>query len=347
MRFDRVCIEAVSCELPPVVVTSDEIEDRLSPVYDRLRLPKGRLELMTGIRERRFWANGSPPSDGAAKAGQKALTQAGMAPDQVDCLVHAAVSRDFLEPATASVVHRALGLSKKAAMFDVSNACLSVLNAMVLVATMIESGQIMAGLVVAAETAEQLYKATIHRILTDHNLTRAAFKKHFASLTIGSAAAAVLLTHADISAAGHRLLGGALKTNTEANTLCMEDTHAPPSEAGPLMTTDSEALLHAGCELADETWALTRSELGWTNDTPDVIFTHQVGTAHRRLLFDTLGLPMAKDCPTVEVLGNTGAAALPSAFALGASEGKIKQGDHAALLGIGSGLSSLMLGVVW
>ena len=55
MRYQNVCIESFGYTLPEEIVTSDEIERRLQPLYQRLRLPEGRLELMTGIAERRFW----------------------------------------------------------------------------------------------------------------------------------------------------------------------------------------------------------------------------------------------------------------------------------------------------
>ena len=55
MQYQNVCIESLGYTLPDEIVTSDEIERRLEPLYRRLRLPEGRLEHMTGIRERRFW----------------------------------------------------------------------------------------------------------------------------------------------------------------------------------------------------------------------------------------------------------------------------------------------------
>lgn len=347
MRFERVAVEAVCCELPPRIVTSADVEQRLAPVYERLKLPFGRLEMMTGIRKRRLWAPGTRPSQVAAVAGRQALAAAGVDPRSIGCVVHASVCRDFLEPATASVVHGELGLPAEAASFDLSNACLGVLNGMALVATMIEAGQIRAGLVVAGETAEGLHEATVARILADAGLTRHSFKKHFASLTIGSGAAAVLLVHRDQSRADHRLLGGAVRTDSTANHLCREDTQARAPTDGPLMATDSEALLQAGCALARETWQVTKAELGWSDHTPNHVFTHQVGSAHRKLLFDSLELDPAKDYATVETLGNSGSAALPTAFALGLAARNVARGDQIALLGIGSGLVCMMLGVEW
>ena len=63
MKYDNVCIEAFGHTLPEEIVTSAELEARLESLYTRLRLPAGRLELMTGIRERRFWAPGTRPSE--------------------------------------------------------------------------------------------------------------------------------------------------------------------------------------------------------------------------------------------------------------------------------------------
>lgn len=345
MLFRDVMVESLAVVKPPRVVSSEAIERRLDKVYRRLKLPEGRLELMTGIRERRFWEPGSRSSEVAARAGSEALRLADFPPGRVGCLVHASVCRDFLEPATATLVHARLGLSEDCAVFDLSNACLGVLNAMAQIATMIDAGQIEAGLAVSGEVAEPLHEATVHELLNSRTLTRQTMKMQFASLTIGSAACAVLLTRRDISRAKHQLLGGAVRTDSSANHLCRSDSDR--GAADPLMHTDSEGLLHAGCALAARTWEAAKKELGWTNDTPRHIFTHQVGKAHAKLTLETLGLDAARDFPTVSFMGNTGSAALPGAWAMGNAAKPVRPGDEVALLGIGSGLSSLMLGVKW
>ena len=113
------------------------------------------------------------------------------------------------------------------------------------------------------------------------------------------------------------------------------------------MQTDSEALMHAGVDLAQKTWQQTKQALHWTNADVERTFTHQVGRAHRRLLYERLELDMALDFSTVEFLGNTGAAALPLTAAIGIERGHLRAGDKVALLGIGSGLNALMLGLQW
>src|SRR5205085_3320634 len=127
---------------------------------------------------------------------------------------------DYLEPATACRVHHALALPKQCAVYDVSNACLGMLNGMLQVANMIELGQIEAGLVVGTEGSRQLVETTIDALNADLSLTRESVKLAVASLTIGSASAAVLLTHRRISRSQNRLIGGVAWANTEHHQLC-------------------------------------------------------------------------------------------------------------------------------
>ena len=349
MRFKNVYIEGLAYHLPKNIVSSEDLEKRLTPVYDRLKLPFGRLEMMTGIKERRFWDKDVSPSQVASKAGELAVLNSGIDRVEIGCLINASVCRDFLEPATASLVHHNLGLHINTLVFDISNACLGVLNGMVHVANMIELGQIRAGLVVAGENGGPLVDATIESLLNKSDLTRNEIKSSFASLTIASAAVGVLLVHKDLSKYKHRLLGGYSQAASQFNKLCHgnDDSKTGITNWSPLMKTDAETMMQEGCRLAGQTWAFTKKILGWANDDVNRVFCHQVGHAHRKLLYETLSLELEKDFSTLEYLGNTGAASLPSTLALGAEKGFLKSGDRIALLGIGSGLNCLMLGAEW
>ena len=119
------------------------------------------------------------------------MAQAGIDSKDVECLLFTSVSRDMMEPATASFVHRALGLSASCLLFDISNACLGFLNSLVLLAGMIESGQVKAGLVVSGENGRPLIEQTLKHLLTAP-LDRNAIKPFFANLTIGSGAVAAV-----------------------------------------------------------------------------------------------------------------------------------------------------------
>ncbi len=135
---------------------------------------------------------------------------------------------------------------------------------------------------------------------------------------------------------------------TEHNVLCQGDRAAgTDGQAGLLMSTDSEAMLQAGNALAARTFDAFCAELDWTRDTIDRVVTHQVGAAHRRLLFETLALDPERDFPTVETLGNIGSVSLPLSLSMAADAGHVAAGHDVALLGIGSGLNCMMLGVRW
>ena len=348
MRFQQVCIESLGYVLPEEVLTSNDVEQRLEPLYKRLRLPSGRLELMTGIRERRFWAANTMPSDSSIQSCRHALRAADLAPSQIGALIPASVCRDHLEPATASRVHDELGLPYDCVIYDVSNACLGILNGMLQAANMIELGQIDAALGVGSEGSRALVETTIDSLNRDPSWTRRSVKLAVASLTIGSASVAVALTHESISQTQNQLLGGAVMANTEHHRLC----HSGSDEAAstgmpPLMTTDSEKLMAEGIKTGAACFNRFKETLHWSQNDIDRSICHQVGTAHRKLMLESLNLRPETDFATLEYLGNTGSAALPTTLALGLEYGHVNKGDQLALLGIGSGINLVMLGVDW
>ncbi|HMO84636.1 MAG TPA: 3-oxoacyl-ACP synthase III, partial [Lacipirellulaceae bacterium] len=255
----------------------------------------------------------------------------GIDPLHVGALVHGSVCRDYLEPATACSVHHAIGLPKECLVLDVSNACLGMLSGMLLTANMIELGQIRVGLVVGAECGRALVEKTVERLNGDHSLNRRGIKPLIASLTIGSGSVAVLLCDREVSRTQNRLLGATVLAHSHEHALCQS------TGLDTFMHTDSEQLLAAGVAAAAPTFGQFLAELQWSRDDVDKTVCHQVGVAHRRLLFETLGLDERRDFPTFETLGNTGAAALPLTMALAAEAGPFRRGDGVALLGIGSG----------
>ena len=342
MRFQRVRINGSAVVIPPIPITSAGIEKDLQPLYERLRLPEGRLELMTGIERRHFWEPGFLPSKGSAEAGEDLLQRSSVKRDEIDLLIHCGVCRDRLEPATAAYVHGLLHLSEACQILDISNACLGFVNAMVLAGGLIESGAIRHALLVSGENGRPLLENTI-RTLLEQPLSRKAVKPYFANLTIGAGAAAMLLSREDLAGDDRpRLLGGVARTDSSANALCQGDAAGMDSLE---MLTDAEALLDAGISLARKTWSGFEEEMGWDAGTPDCLVCHQVGRTHQRRLMESLGFDRSKDFTTFAYMGNVGSVSLPFTFHQAMEGGHISAGDKVALLGIGSGLSSVMLGV--
>ncbi|MEX0977950.1 MAG: 3-oxoacyl-ACP synthase III, partial [Pirellulales bacterium] len=312
---------------------------------------------------------GTLKGDKSAETAHRLIHAAAIDARHIGALVHGSVCRDYLEPATACGVHRLLGLEPTCALYDVSNACLGILNGIVQVANMIELGQVRAGIVVGTECGRALVDNTIRTLNADLSLTREQAKLAVASLTIGSASAAVLLVDKELSRTGNRLLAATARAHTAAHDLCRGRNEPPtpsplageggersepgegdsPSPAGsaPLMQTDSERLLHAGIAAGAAAFDAFLSETGWTRDDIQKTFCHQVGSAHRKRLLETLVLDASIDFPTYETLGNTGSVALPITMALGIESGHLAPRDHVALLGIGSGINVLMLALDW
>lgn len=346
MRWSRVHLEAIAYELPEERILSADLERRLAPVYDSVRLTVGQLEALTGIRERRWWAPGPSMAAKAAAAGRKALERAGLRPQDLGALIYGGVSRDNLEPATACAVAEELGTGPDAVILDVSNACLGMLDGLVDIANRIELGQIRAGMVVGAESAREIVEQTISRMLAEPTLER--LRLCIATLTGGSGAAAIVLTDSSISDTGHALLGASSSSAPAHHRLCRWGPAHGLLGDGPQVTdTDASAVLVHGVELAKLTWGRFLDEMKWRPADVDKVVCHQVGSGNRRTLLQALGIGDDKDFSTFPELGNTGSTALPITAAMAAEQGVLAPGDRVGLLGIGSGLNCLMLGVQW
>lgn len=338
MKFNNVYIESMAYEEPDVFLSSDEMEKKLSPVYERLKLPFGRLELSTGIKSRGYFEN-LRPSEISAKAAKKVLDKSSIAASEVDLLIHSSVCRDFLEPSTASVTHHLLGLPNTCASFDLSNACLGFLDAMKVAAAQIEAGLITNALIVTGENSKPLIEKTVGFLNTNESLTRKSIKKYFANLTIGSAGVAFMLS-SDSTNALAQVVGLETLCDTSASELCQGDGNTNEL----MMETDSEELLKAGIALAKENYK--RFKMNVFEDVEHVV-GHQVGIAHRNLLMHSLELNENKDHVCFDRYGNTGSAACPLTLAIASERSELKSNDRVAMLGIGSGLHTNMLGVKW
>jgi 3-oxoacyl-[acyl-carrier-protein] synthase-3 len=332
MVFNNVYLESFSYHLPEKKLTTQKIEGQLLEVYHRLKMHPGRLEMMTGILERGYWDIGTSPASLATKAAVKIINN----PGKVDFLIFASVCRDFLEPACASLVHGNLQLGKTCPFFDLSNACLGVVDAMVMAANLIENKIYKKVLIVSGENSGPLLFSTLKKLGEDESLSRRDVKKLFANLTIGSAAVALLLS--DDSQNGHKMLGSCSLVDSSASALCKGygDT------SSLLMETDTEELMEKGIQLAKLNWENAKNLI----EPADWVITHQVGKTHEERLFDSLDLKI-NTFRTYPLWGNTGSAALPLTLMKLSESGLLKKGHRVGLLGMASGLASTMMGIQW
>lgn len=241
MKFSRVKMESIGYELPPVVVTSDDLENRLAPMYEALHISHGQLEALTGISERRWWEEGHALSDGAAAAARRAMEQSNVEAKDIEALIYTGVCRENFEPATACAVAAKLGIGQDAYVYDISNACLGVLNGIIDIANRIELKQIRAGMVVSCETSREIVDIMIERMLKEKSMD--IFTSSLATLTGGSGAAAVLLTDGSFdNKETHRLIGGVTKAAPEHHELCKWGITLSPVAIGEMMFSPDRLL---------------------------------------------------------------------------------------------------------
>ncbi len=350
MRYESVRIAAITYELPPIVVTTREIEDRLEPCLNRLGIPVGHIEELTGVEERRWWEPGASLAEKAAKAAHFALDRTGIPSERLGALVYGGVCREQFEPATACRVAANLNIARTAAIYDLSNACLGALNGLLEVANRIELGQIEAGLVVAAESARDINEIAIERLNRQPDLRE--FTQGLATFTGGSGAIALLACHESLAQdldESHRLLGGVHLNAPEHHRLCRWGVTAPlaggVADRVEFMETDSVGVLNHGVELGRTTWDAFLAELDWPG--VDKTICHQVGSAHQRTILAAIGSDPDRDFVTYPYLGNIGTVSLPITAQIASEQRRLNRGERVGWLGIGSGLNCMMLGVEW
>jgi len=336
--FDNVALLNVSAVDAPHRIASRVIMARLRPTLDQLGIHLDLLGAVAGIHARRFWDRDVQPSDAAALAGRRALQASGVPGEAIGVLINTSVCRDWIEPSTAAIAHAKLGLPSDCLNFDVGNACLAFLTGLEIVGNMIERGQVQYGMVVDGESSRFIVEQTVRRLLQP-GTDLATLQRNFASLTLGSGAAAAVLGRADAHPDAPRFKGAVNQAATQHHGLCQ----GQPDQ----MITNSGELLVRGVELAQETWASAEAELGWKPDEIDSFCLHQVSGVHTRRLSDALHLDPQRIPSIYPEYGNVGPASVPMVLVRALEEGRVEKGSRVGLLGIGSGLNCTMAEVQW
>lgn len=340
MLFQHVAIAGLAHVDAPRRLTSEEINARLKPTLDRLGIKYNVLQEVAGVRERRLWDGEVRASDAATLAGVKALADAGIDADRIGLLVNTSVSRDYLEPSTASIVSGNLRLPDTCQNFDVANACLAFLNGMDIASRMIERGEIDYALVVNGETADLAYEKTLER-LSKPDVTEEQFLDEMATLTLGSGAAAMVMARSELVPGAPRYRGSVTRSATEWNQLCRGDLHHDR------MIADGRMLMVEGLKLGQKTFTAARAALGWVVEELDEFVIHQVSKAHTRAFLRAFRIDPKKVMTIFGEHGNIGPASVPIVLSKLREMGRLKKGSRVALLGIGSGLNCSMAEVVW
>ncbi|WP_375406550.1 3-oxoacyl-ACP synthase III [uncultured Amnibacterium sp.] len=332
--YKNVALLSVSSVLGPLVTTSVEIERKLEPILKRLRLPTGLLQRVAGVVERRNWGPGVSSHEASVQAGVNALREAGVRAGSIGLLINTSITKEHIEPSVATRLHHGLGLPSSAINFDVSNACLGFVNGLNLAAGLIDAGQVDYAMVIDGEDVDRIHRSTMERLARD-DLQREDFMNEFASLTLGSGAAAAVLGRADQHPEGHRIVGGVTRAATEYNDLCVADMDG--------MFTDTKSLLKRGMELVTAAWTEAKRDWSWSD--MDRYIMHQVSSAHTAAFVKAADIDPERVPVTYPTLGNIGSASIP--ITLAQESKSLVKGERVLLCGVGSGINTSMLELAW
>lgn len=337
-KYNRVAVVGLARDEAPESVTSAEIECRLEAVFKRLKLPRNLLFTLTGIAQRRLYPLHFLPSQVAASAAENLFSELDFDREKIDLLYSTSVCRDNIEPSTASTVQYRLNLLGHVKSLDIGSACLGFIDGLELAAMSIESGLARHALVVAGENSHPILETTISNLLKP-GIDRNIFFSNFATLTLGSGGAALLLGHCEDYPEAPRLVASVSGSDPNSNNLCHGDAQG--------METDSTALLNAGVALACKTFLKGKESLGWQPEHFDRFICHQVSAVNTRKFCQALGLDESRLVKTFPDYGNMGAVAVPYTLDLAWRQGLLSPGTPLALMGIGSGLCCSMMEIFW
>jgi 3-oxoacyl-[acyl-carrier-protein] synthase-3 len=280
----------------------------------------------TGIRERRFAAEGEVTSDLAAEASRRALETSGMSAEQLDLIVCATLTPDTPIPATAVWVQRKLGVTTPA--FDVNAACAGFSYAFSTGAAFIESGQAESVLVIGAEV--------LSRVMN--------FTDRTTCVLFGDGAGAVVLRPSPSPGVIGSVLGSdgnaaeilIIPAGGTANPASHETVDA--REHTIWMPNGREVFKRAVVEMANACRQLLEKS-GFVPDDVAVLVPHQANARIMIAVADRLGIGPDRAVIDVETVGNTSAASIPIALDRAWRAGRVREGDLVLLTSFGAGLS--------
>ncbi len=312
-------VAGVGSILPDRVISNTWFEELVdtSDVWIRER---------TGIRERRFAADGEATSDLAVAAARSALETAGLAAGQIDLLICATLTGDTPIPSAAVWVQRKLEISAPA--FDVNAACAGFSYALSTGTAFIESGQ--------AETVVVIGAEVLSRVMD--------FTDRTTCVLFGDGAGAVVLRRSPDPG----ILGSVLGADGRAAEILIipaggsvnPPTHqtVDANDHTIRMPQGREVFKRAVVEMASACRELLEKS-GYGPDDVDVLIPHQANARIMIAVAERLGIGQDRSVVDVETVGNTSAASIPIALDRAWRAGRIRNGDLVLLTSFGAGLA--------
>ncbi len=301
--------------LPGEPVTNDDLVARGIETSDEW------IATRTGIRARHFAAGNVTASDLAEKASRRAIDAAGCQPEEIDLIIVATSTPDYIFPSTAALLQSRLGIRNEGAAFDLQAVCSGFVYALTVAEKFIASGSHKRALVVGAEV--------FSRILD--------WNDRGTCVLFGDGAGAVVLEASERPG----MLSSALHADGSHHPiLCVPGTVASGRVLGdPFLRMDGQAVFKFAVKVLADVASEVIEQAGLSADDIDWLIPHQ---ANIRIIQSTgkrLGVPTEKVIATVAMHGNTSAASIPLALDLAVRDGRIQRGQKVVLEGVGGGFT--------
>jgi 3-oxoacyl-[acyl-carrier-protein] synthase-3 len=274
----------------------------------------------TGIRARHIAPEGTATSDLAVEAARAAIAAAGLQPADIDLIIVATSTPDFIFPSTACLLQAKLGI-KGGAAFDVQAVCTGFVYALANADAMIKSGMHRKALVVGAEV--------FSRILD--------WKDRGTCVLFGDGAGAVVLEASDTPGIRAWSLHA---DGSQTGILCVPGQVAGGAVTGdPFLRMDGQAVFKLAVKVLEEAARETAAKAGMPLERIDWLIPHQANLRILNATAKKLGLPADNLIVTVDRHGNTSAASIPLALDRAVRAGQVKPGHEVMLEGVGGGFT--------
>jgi 3-oxoacyl-[acyl-carrier-protein] synthase-3 len=299
--------------LPPRIMTNDDFAARLdtSDAWIRER---------TGIVQRHIADESQASSDLAVEASRSALRAAGIDAADVDLIIVATSTPDYVFPSTACLLQAKLGV-KGCAAFDVQAVCSGFVYGLATADSFIRSGQYKKALVVGAEV--------FSRILD--------WNDRGTCVLFGDGAGAVVLV-ADAKPGVHASVLRA--DGSQVGLLSVPGNVSRGKIVGsPFLQMNGQGVFKLAVKVLEEVARETVAASGMAMKDVDWLIPHQANVRILEATARRLDLPLEKLVVTVDHHGNTSAASVPLALDEFVRAGRIRKGHRVLMQGVGGGFT--------
>lgn len=304
--------------LPSRVVSNDELAADMAT--RQIVTSDTWITERTGIRQRHIADPGVKTSSLAIEAGRAALDYAGLAATDIDLIIVATSTPDYIFPSTACIVQAALG-ARGGAAFDVQAVCSGFVYALVTADSFIRAGRAKKALVIGAE---------VFSGILDWN-------DRSTCVLFGDGAGAVVLAASDEPG----ITGAQLHADgSHANILCTAGNVVNGQVVGdPFLRMDGQAVFKLAVTVLAQSARDVCHEAGIPLSQLDWMVPHQANVRILNFLGRKLGIPEEKIIVTLDKHANTSAASVPLAFDVALRDGRIKPGHQVLMQGVGGGFT--------